>query len=635
MAFRCRFCQLACLLVASTVGFQLPVISAQVTTTPQTGAAITTGNTDLPELLPAFDPTGAPAAAATAMPAPPEDGQWPMPAKNFANTRYSGLEEITTGNVAQMRTAWTFSTGVERGQEAAPIVVGDTMYVVTPYPNILYALDLKNHGAMKWKYEPAPEAAAQGVACCDTVNRGCTFDNGRIYFNTLDTHAVCVEAATGKEIWKTKLGDINKGETITMAPLVVRGKVLVGNSGGEMGVRGWLTALDAERGTVSWRAYSSGPDADCLIGANFRPFYAMDQGKDLGVATWPAGQWELGGGTVWGFLSYDPQQNLVYHGTANPGVWNHELRPGDNKWSCGVFARNPDTGEAHWYYQWSPHDLYDHDGVNENIILDLPIGGKGKPTRKVIVNPGRNGFMYVLDRATGEVLSADPFVRITSAKGVDLKTGRLIPVKEKEPATGKVIRDVAPVSPGGKDWPPAAYSHKTGLLYFSNNNMSMDFEAAEANYIAGTPYVGANVKMYAGPGGHRGEFSAWDPVARKKVWTIKENFPVWSGAAATAGGLVFYGTMEGWFKAVDALTGEVRWKFKTGSGIVGQPTVYKGPDGKQYVSVLSGVGGWAGAIVSGDLDPRDGTAALGFVNAMKDLPQHTQKGGTLYVFSLP
>jgi PQQ-dependent dehydrogenase (methanol/ethanol family) len=561
-----------------------------------------------------------------------EDGQWTMPAKNYASTRYSGLEEINAGNVKNLKVAWTFSTGVNRGQEAAPLVIGTTMYVVTPYPNILYALDLTKPGQTKWKYEPKPAQAAQGVACCDFVNRGAAYTDGKVIYNTLDAQTVAVDAETGKELWKTKLGEINKGETITMAPLVVKDKVLVGNSGGEFGVRGWITALDVSSGKIVWRAYSTGPDAECLIGPNFKPFYKQDQGKDLGVESWPPDAWKTGGGTVWGWISYDPELNLIYHGTGNPGPWNPDQRPGDNKWTSGIFARNPDTGEAVWFYQWAPHDLYDYDGINEQLLLDLPVNGQ---PRKVLVRPERTGYVYVLDRTTGEVLSANPFVHITSTKGVDLKTGELIHVDEKKPVMGRVIRDICPAAPGGKDWNPSAFSPRTGLIYIPHNNLCMDFEGLEANYIAGTPYVGSSVKMYAGPGGHRGEFTAWDPVTGKEVWKIKEPFPVWSGAVVTAGDVVFYGTMEGWFKAINARTGEELWKFKTGSGIIGQPVVYRGPDGKQYVAILSGVGGWAGAIVAGGLDPRDPTAALGFVNAMTDLPDNTTKGGTLYVFSLP
>jgi lanthanide-dependent methanol dehydrogenase len=560
-----------------------------------------------------------------------DDGQWIMPAKNYASWRYSGLSEINSGNVGNLRQAWSFSTGLTAGHEAAPLVVGDTMYVVTPFPNILFALD-PVVGTMKWKYEPKPSRAAQGVACCDVVNRGAAYADGKIFYNTLDAHTVGVDAVTGEEVWKTKVGEINLGESMTMAPIVVKGKVLVGNSGGEFGVRGWITALDTNDGSLVWRAYNTGPDADVLIGANFRPFYEGDRGKDLGVTTWPPDLWKIGGGTVWGWISYDPELDLIYHGTANPGPWNPELRPGDNKWTAAIFARRPDTGEAIWAYQWSPHDLYDYDGINENVLLDLPIGGT---TRKVLVRPERNGFIYVLDRATGEVLSADTFVHVTVTEGVDLKTGRPIEVKEKATGFGRIVRDICPAAPGAKDWQPSAWSPRTGLLYIPHQNLCMEMEGLEANYIAGTPYVGASVKMYPGPGGFRGEFSAWDPINRRKAWSIKENFPVWSGAVVTAGDVVFYGTMEGWFKAIHARTGELLWQTKLGSGIIGQPVTYRGRDGKQYVAILAGVGGWAGAIVSGDLDPRDGTAALGFVNAMKDLPDHTTKGGMLYVFALP
>ena len=581
---------------------------------------------------PAVRTTSLPARTPTDTSAAADDGQWVMPARNFASTRYSGLNQITTQNVNQLHLAWSFSTGVTRGHEAGPLVVDSTMYVVTPFPNILYALDLSKPGApAKWTYKPSPMLAAQGVACCDLVNRGAAYYDGKIYYNTLDAHTVAVDAKTGKEVWKTRVGDINRGESITMAPLVVKGKVLVGNSGGEFGIRGWLTALDAKTGKLAWRAYHTGPDKDILIGSRFKPFYPQDRGKDLGVKSWPGDAWKIGGGGVWGWISYDPDLNLIYYGTSNPGPWNPDVRPGDNKWTTAIFARDPDTGEAVWAYQTSPHDLYDYDSVNEQILLDLPIKGQ---TRKVLIRPERDGYIYVLDRTTGEVLSADPYGYITSTKGVDLKTGRPIENPEKTPETGKVVREICPAAPGVKDWQPSAYSPRTKLLYIPHQNLCEDVEGTEANYISGTPYVAAIVKMYAGPGGNRGVVTAWDPVARKKVWEIKENFPVWSGTVVTAGDVVFYGTMEGWFKAVDAHTGKQLWQFKTGSGIIGQPVVYRGPDQKEYVAILSGVGGWAGAVVAGGLDIRDSSAALGFVNAMKDLPQATTKGGMLYVFSL-
>jgi PQQ-dependent dehydrogenase (methanol/ethanol family) len=582
-------------------------------------------------LIPATAPVNDGVHATAAL--PPDDGQWTRPAKDYSSLRFSQLAEITTANVRSLRPAWTFSTGVLRGHEEAPIVASNTMYILTPYPNRLYALDLTQPGApVKWTFDPKPASAAQGVACCDVVNRGPVFADGLVVFNTLDNHVVAVDAATGKQRWNTQVGDINVGETMTMAPLVVKQMVLVGNSGGEMGVRGWLKALDLGTGAVRWTAYSTGPDSEVKIGPRFKPFYASHRGANLGVSTWVGEQWKIGGGSVWGWISYDSTLNLVYYGTANPGPWNPAQRPGDNKWTSTMFARDPDTGDAVWAYQKSPHDLHDYDGVNEALLLDVPWKGQ---TRKALVHPDRNGYVYLMDRTNGEVLAAEPFVHITTTSGVDLATGQLKYVPDKEPRVGEVVRDICPASPGGKDWQPSAFSPRTGLLYIPHQNLCEDVEGVDVNYIAGTPYVGMNVVMKPGPGGNRGFFTAWDPAAMHPVWNIKEKFPVWSGALATAGDVVFYGTMDGWFKAVDARTGAPLWQFKTGSGIIGQPVTYRGPDGKQYVAVVAGVGGWAGAIVAGALDPRDSTAALGFAAAMQDLPGATSTGGTLYVFALP
>jgi PQQ-dependent dehydrogenase (methanol/ethanol family) len=562
-----------------------------------------------------------------------DDGNWTMPGKDTASTRFSALDQITPANVGKLALSFTFSTATTHGYEAPPLVVGGTMYLVTPFPNDLYALDLTKPGApTKWVFKPKPAAASQGVACCDTVNRGAVYDNGRIFFNTLDGQAIAVDAGSGQEVWRTKLGEIQKGETITMAPLVADGKVIVGNSGGEMGVRGWIAALDEGSGRLVWKAFSTGPDKDVLIGSRFKPYYAMDQGKDLGVKTWPPDSWKIGGGSVWGWVSYDPETKTIFYGTGNPGPWNPNQRPGDNKWTTGVFARDVNSGEALWFYQTTPHDLFDHDDINEIILADMP-SGKGR--RPVLLRPARDGFFYVHDRRTGQVLSATPYGYVNAYKGVDLRTGIIVPNHEKDPKYGRVTRNICPAAPVLKDWNPSAFSPITGLVYMPHNNLCMDMGVMEANYIAGTPYLGSDAKMYAGPGGNRGAFTAWDPVHRRKVWEIKEDLPLWSPALATAGGLVFYGTMDGWFKAIDARSGREVWKFKAGSGIIGQPISYRGPDGRQYIAVVAGVGGWAGAIVSAQMDPGDPTGALGFANAVKDLPQKTTAGGMLYVFTLP
>jgi lanthanide-dependent methanol dehydrogenase len=571
--------------------------------------------------------------AASAANAPEDDGQWRMPSKNYASTRFSNLKEITPENIKTLKPDFSFSLAVNKGQEAAPIVADNTMYVVTAYPNIVYALDLTKAGApLKWSFAPKPAPASQGIACCDVVNRGGSVDNGKYIFNTLDGQTIAVDIKTGKPLWRTQLGNINRGETMTMAPTVAQGRVFVGDSGGEMGVHGWVAALDENTGKLLWRAYSTGPDAEVLIGPDFKPHYAGDQGKDLGVTSWPPQAWQIGGGAAWGWLTFDAELNSLYTGIGNPGPWNQQQRPGDNKWTAGIFARDPTSGSAHWFYQFSPHDEHDYDGVNEQILLDMPFAGKMQP---VLIHIDRNGYLYVIERKTGTVLSADPYGPVNTSRGIDLTTGRPIINEEKQTKLGETVRNICPTASGAKDWNPSSFSPQTGLLYIPHENMCMDWMSTEVNYIAGTPYVGALVHMKPGPGGHRGELTAWDPVARRPTWVVKENFPVWSGTVVTAGDIVFYGTMDGWFKAVNARTGELLWRYKVDSGIIGQPVSYKGPDGHQYIAVLSGVGGWSGAVVSGPVDPRDGSAALGMVNVMSDLPKYTTAGGTLYVFSLP
>jgi PQQ-dependent dehydrogenase (methanol/ethanol family) len=560
-----------------------------------------------------------------------DDKQWIMPSKNYAQTRFSGLNQINAANAGKLGVAWTFSVGSNHGQEAAPIVVGDTMYVVGAYPNELFALDSVT-GDLKWKYSPHVDPSSQGVACCDVVNRGEVYDNGKIFFNTLDNHTIAVDAKTGKEVWAVKLGEITRGMTLTMAPLAVKGKILVGNSGGEMGVRGWVTAVDENTGKIVWRAYSVGPDKDVLIGPKFHPYYRDAQGKDLGVKTWPPGRWQVGGGPVWGWLSYDPKTNLIFYGTGNPGPWNSNQRPGDNKWTTTIFARDADTGEAVWGDQLNPHDLYDYDEINENLLLDLPINGKMTP---VLVHPGRDGFMFVIDRRTGQIYSADKYDTQTSMKSFDLKTGRPVMNDDQKPLLGKNITGICPASPGVKDWQPTAYSPVTKLLYIPHQHICMNYKTAEVGYIAGTPYVGATVDMYAGPGGYRGEFAAWDLTKRQKVWAIHEKFPVWTGTMVTAGDIAVYGTLDRWFKIVDARNGKLLYQFHAPSGFIGQPITYQGRDGNQYIAILSGVGGWVGALANAEIDPRVRNGALGYTGAVNDLPAYTSGGSTLLVFALP
>jgi lanthanide-dependent methanol dehydrogenase len=558
--------------------------------------------------------------------------EWTMPAGDYANSRYSTLDEITSTNANRLRAAWTFSTGVLRGHEGQPLVIGNTMYLVTPYPNVAYALDLTQPGfPLKWKFRPENDQRSIGAACCDVVNRGASFANGKLVYNLLDGHTVAVDVATGKQAWRTRMADLDRGETITMAPIIVKDLVIVGASGGEMGVRGWIAAVDIETGKERWRAFNTGPDADVKIGPSFKPFYASDRGTDLGATTWPGTAWERGGGATWGWVSYDPELNLIYYGTSNPGPWNQNQRPGDNKWTCAILARDADTGELKWAFQITPHDLWDYDGVNENILVDLTV--RGQP-RKVLVHFDRNGFAYTIDRATGEVLLAEAFVPMNWSSGVDLTTGRPNVNPEKATKEGVNVKDICPSLEGGKNQQPAAFSPKTGLFYVPTINLCMDYEGRQVAYIPGTPYIGATPVEKPGPGGYTGEFMAWDATTGKKVWGIREPFPVWSGALVTAGNVVFYGTLDGWFKAADATTGKELWRFKVGSGVVGNPITYRGPDGKQYVAIYSGIGGDMGMLVAGDVASNSPHDVRESGTTLPELGKYTSWGGMLFVFSL-
>jgi lanthanide-dependent methanol dehydrogenase len=561
-----------------------------------------------------------------------EDGQWTMPAKDYASTRYSGLAEITATNASRLRPVWTFSTGVLAGHEGQPLVVKDTMYVVTPWPNVLYAFDLTKEGyPLRWKYRPDVSANAIGISCCDSINRGAFYVDGKIIYNLLDGHTVAVDATNGKELWKTQIASLQEGETTPMAPFVVKDRVIVGASGGEFGIYGWLKALDLKTGEVVWTARNIGPDAEMLVKPGvFKPFY--DKGENLGQASWPKDTYKSGGAPVWGWMSYDADLDLVYYGVGNPSPYNPEQREGDNKWTSSILARRPSDGALVWAYQTTPHDNWDYDSVSTRILADVKIGGR---TRKALVTFNKNGFQYTLDRATGELLAAPPYVHVTWAKSIDLKTGR--PVLDPTKLTGASkgnVKDVCPSLEGGvSPASPAAYSPRTGLFYTSTNNLCMDFLATRAQHIRGTPFLGAGSPYFPGPGGNLGAFMAWDASTGKKVWEIKEEFPTWSGALTTAGDVAFYGTLDGWFKSVDARTGKVLSKFKVGSGIVGNPITFKGPDGKQYVAVYAGIGGdWF--LLAGDVNSADPADVRPVPDFAKNIGRHTSQGGIVWIFGL-
>ncbi|MDZ5452306.1 MULTISPECIES: lanthanide-dependent methanol dehydrogenase XoxF5 [Labrys] len=569
-----------------------------------------------------------------------DPNQWVLQTGDYANTRYSKLDQITAENVKKLQVSWTFSTGVLRGHEGSPLVVGDIMYVHTPFPNTVYALDLNNEGKIIWRYDPKQDPNVIPVMCCDTVNRGLAYADGKVFLHQADTTVVALDAKTGKVVWSVVNGDPKKGETNTATVMPVKDKILVGISGGEFGVRCHLTAYDLKTGKQAWRAYSMGPDEEMLVDPEKTTELGKPIGKDSSIKTWQGDQWKTGGGCTWGWYSYDPKLNLVYYGTGNPSTWNPKQRPGDNKWSMTIFARDADTGVAKWVYQMTPHDEWDYDGVNEVPLVDLKIDGK---EHKALVHLDRNGFGYTLDRETGELLVAekyDPVVNWATKVDMDKNSktyGRpLVVAKYSTEQNGEDVntKGVCPAALGSKDQQPMAYSPKTGLFYVPTNHVCMDYEPFKVSYTPGQPYVGATLSMYPAPNSHggMGNFIAWDAAKGKIVWSLPEQFSVWSGPLATAGGVVFYGTLEGYLKAIDAKTGKELYKFKTPSGIIGNVMTYT-HKGKQYVAVLSGVGGWAGiGLAAGLTDPNAGLGAVGGYAALNN---YTALGGQLTVFALP
>ena len=561
-----------------------------------------------------------------------DPNQWVLPLGSYSGIRHSKLAQITPRNADKLKVAWTMSTGTLRGQEGQPLVIGNMLYFESSYPNYVYAVNLDNVGQIVWKFAPEQDKFSPSVACCDVVNKGVSYADGKILVTTLDTHVYALDAKTGKVVWSVQNGDPEMGQTMTIAPLVVHDKVIVGISGGEYGVRGHLTAYDLKTGKRVWRANSVGPDSDILFdpdktidGATQKPV-----GKDSSLKTWNQDEWKLGGGTTWGWYTYDPQLNLIYYGSGNPGTWNPTQRPGDNKWSTTLFARNPDTGVAAWAYQMTPHDAWDYDGINESVLTDSVIGGNTIPT---LTHFDRNGFAYVLNRRSGKLVAAHKFDPSTNwANEIDLKTGRPITNPSKMTKEGVDVKDICPAAQGAKNHQPASYDPRTKLFYVGTNHICMDYQAFSVKYRGGFPYVGATLSMFpADHGNTRGRLIAFNPVTGETKWAVNETFQVYSGPLTTDSGVLFYGTLDGWFKAADQATGKVLYQFHAPSGIIGNPISYM-HKGKQYVAVLSGVGGWAAIGLAEGLTK--GTEGLGAVGLTTSLADYTNLGGTLLVFSL-
>jgi len=567
-----------------------------------------------------------------------DPNNWAIWGGDYAGTRYSSLNQINRRNVGGLQVAWTFSTGVLRGHEGGPLVVGDTLYIHTPFPNKVFSINLPDQ-SINWVYEPVQNTDTIPVMCCDTVNRGLAYAEGKIFLQQADTWLVALDAQSGEVAWRVRNGDPARGETNTNAPLVVKDKVITGISGGEYGVRGFVVAYDINTGEEVWKAYSVGPDADLLVDPRNTTHLGRPIGANSSLSTWEGEQWRLGGGTTWGWFTYDPDLNLVYYGSGNPGTWNPVVRPGDNRWSMTLFARDADTGMARWVYQMTPHDEWDYDGVNENVLVDIEVDGEMRPA---LVHFDRNGFGYTLDRESGELLVAEKFdPAVNWATHVDMRTGR--PQVNPDYSTDQNgedfnTEDICPAALGSKDQQPVAYSPRTNLFYVPTNHVCMDYEPYEVEYVAGQPYVGAVLEMFPagraiGDGTNNlGNFIAWDAAEGEIVWSNSEPFSVWSGALATAGDVVFYGTLEGYLKAVDAVTGAELYRFKTPSGIIGNVNTWV-HNGKQYIGVLSGIGGWAGIGMAAGLS--ESAEGLGGVGAYRSLSQYTQLGGVLTVFALP
>jgi PQQ-dependent dehydrogenase (methanol/ethanol family) len=564
---------------------------------------------------------------------------WATQAGDMFNQRYSKLKQINAGNVGKMQVAWTFSTGVLRGHEGSPLVIDGTMYLHSPFPNKVWALDLDTQ-KIKWKYEPKQDSAVIAQMCCDTVNRGLAYAEGKVILQQADSMLVALDAKTGKLLWSTKNGDPKLGAVNTNAPHVFKDKVITGISGGEWGVRGYISAYNLSDGKLAWRGYSVGPDSEMLMDPDKTMTWTDGKmapvGKDSSLKTWQGDQWKTGGGTTWGWYSYDKALNLMYYGSGNPSTWNPAQRPGDNKWSMTIWARDVDTGVAKWVYQMTPYDEWDFDGINEMILADIDV--KGKPT-KALVHFDRNGFAYTMDRVTGALLVAEKFdPQVNWATHVDMKTGRPVTVAKYSTArNGPDVnsKGICPAALGSKDQQPAAYDPETKLFYVPTNHVCMDYEPFKVEYTAGQPYVGATLSMYPAPNSHggMGNYITWNAGAGKIMQSHAEKFSVWSGALNTAGGISCYGTLEGYLKCVDKRDiNKELFKFKTPSGIIGNVFSYV-HKGKQYIGVYSGIGGWAGIGMAAGLDKdQDG---LGAVGGYRELGQYTELGGSLTMFALP
>lgn len=534
--------------------------------------------------------------------------------------RYSPLDILNKDNVKNLMPAWAFSLGGEkqRGQETQPLISAGVMYITGSYSR-LYAIDLKT-GKELWQFDARlPEGI---LPCCDVVNRGAALYKDKVYFGTLDARIVALNAKTGDVVWNKKIAEYKEGYSYTAAPLIVNGLVITGNSGGEFGIIGEVQARDAETGETVWTRPVIEGHMGTLNGKESTMTGTLN-------ATWPGDLWKTGGGATWLGGSYDIETDTLVFGAGNPAPWNSWLRnagtpvegnTGDNLYAASRIGIDPKTGEIKWHYQTTPREGWDYDGVNEVVAF------ADKDGNKKFATADRNGFFYVLNREDGKFQNAWPFVKdITWASGID-ENGRPIynednrpgdPSKAADGGKGEVVFS-SPSFLGGKNWMPMAYSQKTGLFYVPSNEWGMDIWNEPITYKKGAAYLGSGFTIKPNYEDHIGSLKAIDPATGEWKWEVKNEAPLWGGVMTTAGGLVFYGTPEGEFRALDDETGEILWSFQTGSGIVGQPVTWD-QDGEQYVSIISG---WGGAV------PLWGGEVAKKVN-------YLNQGGTLWTFKLP
>ena len=591
-----------------------------------------------------------------------------MPNINYAGWNYSTLDQINLENVADLRIAWTWQIGILDSHEASPLVVGDTMYIVSPKPNYVYALDLNNQGVIKWEFRPdmnVEEATRQG--CCGAQTRGLNYAEGKIFFNTLDGQHFGLDAATGEALWRTVGADLSIGETTVGNMIVVDNLLISGNAGGERGVRGKVQAFDINTGNLQWVMYSMGPDNEVGIGPRFNPFYADDRAGSL--ATWYGDSWRRGGGTVWGYFTYDEESNIFHYSTGNCGPWNPDYRREwgvvnldengglidyRNNWCASEMARDATTGELIWAYNITPADPWDYDEPLQTPLVDLQINGE---MRQTAIKAARTGYFYVWDRNTGEMLVQPwQFVFSNTTVGVNMETGRPSYNMDKwmfsrvedrrryteaDPgrnADGTTVLDytgteVTDICPGifARNWQNDAWSPRTGLLYTSTLNGCFSFHVIEGEY---TPGEGYTLLQFGGPAtnpfvdndgersDHQGELQANDPVAGRTVWQLDAPRGNHAPIMATATDLLFQGApQDGLMRAIDATNGEIVWTFRTGSNFNQSPITYLGPDGRQYVAII--------ASSAANNNP------VAYEAAPDAADRYRRSGSTLYVFGLP